>query len=119
MPGGSVVAALVREHVGAFNARDVERLMRGLTDDVVWSSGADLVVGRERVEEFVRDAMDGLAPTLRIRSLVADEVRAACELVETYRYEGAERRVSIAAFFEFVGGRISVVKVYQEGSADP
>lgn len=112
-------AALVRDHLQAFNARDLERSIGGLSETVVWRTGTDVVVGRAAVEAFLGDAISGLLPTLRIRSLVAGEDLVACELEERYRHEGVDHRAAIAAFFRFTGERISEVKVYREGSADP
>jgi limonene-1,2-epoxide hydrolase len=117
--GGIDRAALVRDHFEAFNARDLRRLIGGLTETVVSRTGTDVVVGRGEVEAFLRDAMSGLLPTLQIRSLVADRALVACELDERYRHAGVDRQAGIAAFFRFTGDQISEVKVYQEGSADP
>jgi hypothetical protein len=119
MSGGIERAALVRDHLRAFNARDLGRLMGGLAETVVWRTGRDVVVGRPAVEVFLGDAMSGLLPTLQLRSLVADEDLVACELEERYRHGGVDRQAAIAAFFRFTGDQISEVKVYREGSADP
>lgn len=112
-------AALVRDHLEAFNARDLQRLVGGLSEDVVWRTGTDVVVGRERVEVFLRDATSGLLPTLQIRSLVADGDLVAGELEERYTHGGVDHQAAIAAFFRFTGTQIIEVKVYREGSADP
>jgi uncharacterized protein len=112
-------AALVRDHLDAFNARDLEQLMRGLSETVVWNTGTDVVVGRPAVAAFLGDAMSGLLPTLQIRSLVGDRDLVACELEERYRHRGLDHQAAIAAFFRFTGEEISEVKVYREGSADP
>jgi uncharacterized protein len=112
-------AALVRDHLEAFNARDLERLMCGLSETVVWNTGTDVVVGRPAVAAFLGDAMSGLLPTLQIRSLVGDRDLVACELEERYRHRGLDHQAAIAAFFRFTGEEISEVKVYREGSADP
>ena len=119
MSGGINRAALVRDHLQAFNARDLDRLIGGLSETIVWRTGTDVVVGRAAVEAFLGDAMSGLMPTLQIRSVVADRDFVACELEERYRHEGVDHRAAIAAFFRFTGEQISEVKVYREGSADP
>lgn len=113
------ITALVRAHIDAFNAGDVERLVATVGPDVVWATGQDTIRGREAVESMCREAIAELGPTLTITSLVADEARVACELVERYTFEGVERTEAIAAFFGAVGGQITHVKVYREGSADP
>jgi hypothetical protein len=117
--GGIDRAALVRAHLQAFNARDLERLVGGLSETVVWRTGTDVVLGRAAVEAFLGAAMSGLLPTLQIRSLVADRDLVACELEERYRHGGVDHQAAIAAFFRFTGEQISEVKVYREGSADP
>jgi nuclear transport factor 2 (NTF2) superfamily protein len=119
MSAGIDRAALVRDHLQAFNARDLERSIAGLSETVVWRTGTDVVVGRAAVEAFLGDAMRGLLPTLQIRSLVAGQDLVACELEERYRHDGADHHAAIAAFFRFSGEQISEVKVYREGSADP
>jgi len=119
MSGGIDRAALVRDHLQAFNARDLERLIGGLSETVVWTTGTDVVTGRAAVAAFLREAMTELLPTLQIRSLVADRELAACELEERYRHGGVDHQAAIAAFFRFTGEQISEVKVYREGSADP
>ena len=119
MSGGIDRAALVRDHLQAFNARDLERLISGLSGMVVWRTVTDAVVGRAAVEAFLGDAMSGLLPTLQIRSLVADRDLVACELEERYRHGGVDHQAAIAAFFRFTGEQISEVKVYREGTADP
>ena len=119
MSSGIDRAALVRDHLQAFNARDLERSIGGLSETVVWRTGTDVVVGRAAVEAFLGDAMSELLPTLRIRSLLADGDLVACELEERYRHGGVDHQAAIAAFFRFTGEQISEVKVYREGSSNP
>jgi hypothetical protein len=64
-------------------------------------------------------AVEGLTPSLEIRSVVAGDAAAAVEMVERYLYEGVDKVAAIAAFFAFDGPLIKRVKVYREGSADP
>ena len=40
-------------------------------------------------------------------------------LEERYGHGGVDHQAAIAAFYRFTGERISEVKVYREGSADP
>ncbi|MBE1606611.1 nuclear transport factor 2 family protein [Actinopolymorpha pittospori] len=39
-------ATMVREHVRAFNAGDVDALLAGFTEDAVWITGTAVVRGR-------------------------------------------------------------------------
>jgi uncharacterized protein len=109
---------VVRRHIAAFNAGDVETLLAGFTDDAVWITGSSVARGREELAELFAGAIAGLRPALDVRSLVADAGRAACELVETLTVEGEPRTFHIAAFYELRDGRIASAKVYREGSAE-
>jgi hypothetical protein len=112
------VGELVEEHVAAFNAHDVRRVLDGLADDVVWQTGSDMFVGLRQVERLLREAA-GLFPMLEIKSMLVGGQRAAVEMTERYLHEGRTREVAIAVFFSFDRGLISRVKVFREGSADP
>jgi hypothetical protein len=112
------VAELVREHVAAFNALDVERVLRGLSAGIVWQTGADTFVGTEEVAGLLRSA-GGLSPRLDVVDLLTDGDRAAVEMTERYWHEGREHQTRIAVFFWFDGELITRVKVFREGSADP
>jgi uncharacterized protein len=113
------VGALVRAHVSAFNDRDLARLLAGLHDEVVWTTGSDRLVGREHPQPFFAEAFADLTPQLEILNPIEGDRDAACELRETYRVDGIEHTASIAAFYSFQDGRIRRAKIYHEGSADP
>jgi hypothetical protein len=120
---GSVAASrdvgeLVENHVAAFNAHDVRRVLDGLAEDVVWQTGSDTFVGLHQVERLLREAA-GLLPVLEIKSVLVAGQRAAVEMTERYFHEGRTHEVAIAVFFSFDRGLISRVKVFREGSADP
>ncbi|MFD8596270.1 nuclear transport factor 2 family protein [Kitasatospora sp. NPDC059646] len=114
----TATAAAVHEHVRAFNARDLDALMRGFTEDAVWITGTTTVRGRAALTELFAAAMAELLPTLTVRTLLADRDRAACQLVETLTVAGEQRVCSIAGFYELRDGRIASAKIYREGSAD-
>lgn len=109
---------MVRRHVAAFNARDVEGLMAGFTEDAVWVTGTTVVRGRAELTGFFASAMEGLLPSLAVETLLAADDRVACELTETLTTAGEERTFSIAGFYELRDGLISAAKIYREGSAD-
>jgi hypothetical protein len=115
---GSVVAAAVRDHVRAFNDRDVDALMSGFTDDALWITGATVARGRAELTELFAEAMTGLLPTLTVQSLLVESGRAACQLIETLTVDGEEAICFIAGFYEFRDGRIASAKIYREGSAE-
>ncbi len=50
-PGEDMVRALILDHVEAFNTHDRARLLGGLAEDVVWSTGRDTIRGVEVLAE--------------------------------------------------------------------
>jgi hypothetical protein len=111
-------AAVVRTHVDAFNARDLDALMDGFTGDALWITGTSVARGRDELTELFAGAMEGLLPTLTIQDLLAEGDRAACQMVERLTVAGEERTFPIAAFYQLRDGRIASAKVYREGSAE-
>ncbi len=113
-----MIEDLIKEHVEAFNARDVEALMAGFADDAVWITGKTTARGRAELADLFAGAMKGLLPTLAIQNLITGEGQAAAQLVEVFTYEGVERTDHIAGFYVIKEGRIASAKIYREGSAD-
>ena len=113
-----MIEALIRTHVEAFNAHDLETLMAGFADDAVWITGNTTVRGRAELTELFEGAMEGLLPVLTIQNLIVGRDRAAYQMVEVFTFDGAERTEHIAGFYDIVDGRIASAKIYREGSAD-
>jgi uncharacterized protein len=111
-------AALIREHVRAFNARDLDALLSGFTEDALWVTGTTTVRGRAALAVLFRDAMRGLLPMLTLHTVIGEGDKVACQMTETLTVEGEERICSIAAFYVIAGRRIASAKVYREGSAE-
>jgi hypothetical protein len=111
-------AAVVRRHVEAFNARDLDALMAGFTEDASWVTGTSTAQGHGELAELFAGAMAGLLPTLAIRDLLAEGDRAACQMTETLTVAGEESTFFIAGFYQLRGGRIASAKIYREGSAE-
>jgi uncharacterized protein len=111
-------AAVLRRHVDAFNARDLDALMAGFTTDARWVTGTTVVDGHEELTGFFAAAMAGLLPRLVIEDLLTDGDRAACQLTETVTVAGEERTFAIAGFYRISDGRIASAKVYREGNAE-
>ena len=109
--------AVVRRHVEAFNARDLEALLGCFGDDAGWVTGTDSFRGTEALKELFAAAFDGLSPRLTVLSLVAQGDRVACELREDFRVEGRPRSDHIAGFYVVEEGRITRATIYREGSA--
>jgi hypothetical protein len=113
-----LAAALVAEHIAAFNAHDTERLISGLAEDAVWATGQDVEVGHDRLRVLFDDWLWSLDPRLEIDNIIARDSRVAAQLRERLSVDGKREMKNIAAFFEIVGDKIQRVKVYREGSAD-
>ncbi|MEV8566982.1 nuclear transport factor 2 family protein [Streptomyces sp. NPDC051322] len=113
-----MIETLIRTHVEAFNTHDLETLMAGFTDDAVWVTGTTTTQGRAELTELFARALEGLLPTLTIQNLIVGDDRAACQMVETFTVDGAERTDHIAGFYAVANGRIASAKIYREGSAD-
>jgi ketosteroid isomerase-like protein len=111
-------ASVVRSHAAAFNARDLDALMAGFTEDAVWVTGTGIARGHDELVELFEGAMAGLLPTLVIQDLLAEGDRAACQMIETLTVGGEERTFFIAGFYRLRGTRIASAKIYREGSAE-
>ncbi|MEV6792393.1 nuclear transport factor 2 family protein [Streptomyces sp. NPDC051320] len=113
-----MIETLIRTHVEAFNTHDLDTLMAGFTEDAVWVTGRTTARGRAELTELFAGAMEGLLPTLTVQHLIVGEDRAACQMVETFTFDGAELTDHIAGFYDIAHGRIAAAKIYREGSAD-
>lgn len=114
--------AALAEHLAAFNAGDLERLLGGFTRDAVWSTGAYTCRGETELRELFAGAFAAIAPTLELRGWVADTAETpqlvAAELTETMTIDGRTLHAPIAGFYTIKGGLISTAKIYREGSAE-
>lgn len=118
VPGALNTEEAVRDHLAAFSAGDLDRLLDGFTEDAVFTTGTTVARGRDELHALFGGAIESFAPTLEIVSLVADGPLAACELVEELTEDGDLRAYAIAAFFVVRDGKIAQGKVYREGSAE-
>jgi len=116
--GEGMVRALVLDHVEAFNTHDRARLLRGVAEDVVWSTGRDTIIGVEALAEIFDDGLWVMQPSLTVEHLLVQGDRAGSQMSEALTFAGEERCFAIAVFFHIRGGRIQQAKVYREGSAD-
>ena len=110
------VLDVVRAHIDAFNAGDVDALMAGFADDAVFVTGDHMVVGSRGLRAMFGDALVNLSPSMQLRATVVQRDVVACELTEQLTVEGAEFTFSLAAFYTVRRGQIVRVKVYREGS---
>jgi hypothetical protein len=109
----------IHEHVAAFNAHDLPRLLSSLAQDIIWQTGHDTFRGRDELAEVFSDAFRTIAPSLTLHSLLIDHDRAACELRDHMTVDGVEREDWIAGFYVVdATGVIRSVKIYRQDSAD-
>ena len=111
-------AAVVHEHLRAFNAGDLPALLDGFRPEAVWVTGRCRARGRTELSELFGRAMADLRPTLTLRTLVATEGLVACELTEVLVSGGRQQTYPIACFYEIAAGRIVSARIYREGSAE-
>jgi len=111
-------AAIVHEHLRAFNAGDLPALLEGFTPEAVWVTARSRARGRKELAELFGRAIADLRPTLTLRTLVATEGLVACELTEVLVSGGRHQTYPIACFYEIAGGRIASARIYREGSAE-
>ncbi|MGI8760454.1 MAG: nuclear transport factor 2 family protein [Jatrophihabitantaceae bacterium] len=116
-PPAQAVAVLA-EHVAAFNAYDLPRLMAGFAADASWVTGRDALRGTGNLSELFDAAFAGLSPQLEIVSVLVNGDRVAAELLEHIELDGQPREFAIAGFYRIAAGRIVAAKIYREGSAD-
>lgn len=117
-PDSGDAAAVVRAHLRAFNAGDLEAVLDGMTPQALWVTGRSRARGQGELAELFGRALADLQPVLTLRSLVADGDRVACELTEVVSVGGRPRTDAIAGFYEVSGGRIAAARIYREGSAE-
>jgi uncharacterized protein len=116
--GSTDPAEVVARHVEAFNAHDLDALMRCFSPDVTWVTGTDSFSGSSQLRELFGGAFAGLAPQLQLQRLVVQGDLVACELREQYSAAGMQRTDHIAGFYRVEAGLIAAAKIYREGSAD-
>lgn len=110
---------VVRAHLDAFNAGDVDALLAVFAEDAVFATGEHLVIGARGLRAMFSEALAELSPTLTLRGQVVQGEVVACELSEQLTVEGTEFAFALAAFYTVRDGRIVRVKVYREGTAQP
>ena len=111
-------ASVVRRHIDAFNARDIDALLACFSDDATWVTGTDKFRGASALRELFVTAFEELLPQLQLQSLLVEGDRVACELREDYSAAGGERTDHIAGFYRVEAGLIVAAKIYREGSAE-
>ena len=109
---------IVRTHVAAFNAHDLDRLLAAFSGDATWVTGTDRFHGAADLRKLFASAFSESSPQLSIKNMVVDGDQVACELSEQFVVDGVARVDHIAGFYRVQAGRITAAKIYREGSAD-
>lgn len=109
------VLDVVRGHLAAFNAGDVDALVAGFAEDATFADGGQLLVGRRQIAKVFADAFAMPAEVvLELRQAVVDGDTAGCELLERVTVGGDTTDLDVAAFYTVRGGLLVRVRVYRE-----
>lgn len=105
--------AVVRAHLEAFSAGDLERMLATLAPTAEFRSGATAVPPAE-FPEFFGWAIREISPEIRIDDLLVDGNRVACQFLESVTLDGQRQHLRRAAFYRVVDGLITSAQVYDE-----
>ncbi len=105
--------AVVRDHLEAFSAGDLERMLATMAPAAHFQSGTTVVEPAE-FADFFGWAIREIAPRMRIDELLVDGDRVACRFVESITTDGERRHLRRAAFYRVADGLITWAKVYDE-----
>ena len=105
--------AVVRAHLGAFSAGDLDRTLATLAPTAHFVSGTT-VVNPSEFPEFFGWAMREISPTMQLDNVLVDGDRVACQFVESVTVGGERRHLNRAAFYRVHDGLITAAKVYDE-----
>lgn len=108
---------LVKRHIAAFNAQDVNALLADFAPGAEWVTG-DYAVPPGELRAFFTRAMESITPKLTLIRTIADETTVAAEMSEEWTHNRVEKSASLITVFDLVDGKIARAKVYREGSAD-
>lgn len=112
------VLDVVLEHLDAFAARDVERVIATFADDAVFTTGDGTVIGRTALRRLFTDAFAlPVHVDLERRAVHATGDTVACEIVEHITAEGVTHTMDLAGFYTVRGGALVRVRVYRDALA--
>jgi len=109
------VLAVVHEHLAAFNAADLDRVMATFAEDASFTTAEQMLVGRRGIAELFAQAFaPGVNATMQLQQAVVQGDTVACELRETISFEGNDAEFGIAAFYTVRDHHLVRVKVYRD-----
>lgn len=107
--------AVVEAHLAAFNAADLEAVMRGIADDAVLTVGDHTAIGARAIRGLFADSFaTPVGAELAVRRAVVDGDTVACELTEELVVEGTSHTIDVAAFYTARAGRLVRVRIYRD-----
>jgi heme-degrading monooxygenase HmoA len=109
---------IVRDHIAAFNAHNLEDLLACFSADATWLTGSDHFRGTAELAKFFASAFSELNPELSVTTMLVDRDQVACQMSEHLVIDGVARVDQIAGFYRVQNGRITAAKIYREGTAD-
>ena len=104
---------VVRAHLEAFSAGDLDGMLATIGVAAHFRSGATVVDPGE-FAEFFGWAIRELTPRMRIDTLLVDGDQVACQFVESVTVDGQRRQLRRAAFYRVAGGLITSAEVYDQ-----
>lgn len=109
---------VVHEHLEAFAARDLDRLMATFAHDAVFTTADGTVVGRAALRQLFADAFAlPVHVDMERRAVHAAGDTVACEIAEHITAEGMTHTLEVAGFYTVRGGVLVRVRVYRDALA--
>jgi ketosteroid isomerase-like protein len=105
--------AVVRAHLDAFSAGDLDRMLATLAPRAHFMSGTT-VVDPAQFPDFFGSAIRELSPRMHVDDVLVDGDRVACQFIESITADGRRQHLSRAAFYRVADGLITWAKVYDE-----
>lgn len=117
-PGWTDPEAVVDEHLAAFEARDVERVLATFATDASFTTADGTVVGRTALRHLFEESFAlpvDVAMDRQVTHVAGDTV--VCEIAERLVADGLTHALDVAAFYTVRGGEIVRVRVYRDAVA--
>lgn len=117
-PADPAVLDVVLEHLDAFAARDLDRVLATFADDAVFTTEDGTVIGRRALRQLFTDAFALPAHVdMERRAVHATGDTVACEIAEHITAEGMTHTMELAGFYTVRDGALVRVRVYRDAPA--
>lgn len=104
---------IVRAHLEAFSAGDLDRMLATLAPAARFVTGMTAVDPAD-FPDFFGWAIREISPTVQIENLLVDGDQVACQFIESITVDGSQQHLPRAAFYTVEDGLITSAKVYDE-----